>query len=152
MRRLTILAILAAGSMATFAQSAPIKMGLWEKKMTMDTGTGTSQNINSKSCVTPETWQAMVGNMGKQHEGCTIDQQKTAHGYTFTATCKTSDGGTMATTGSANMPDSEHIVAQSHTDVTTEGKKRTMDMKSTSTFLGADCGKIKPDEPETEDN
>jgi hypothetical protein len=151
MRKVTILAILAASSMG-FAQTAPVKMGLWEKKMTMDMGTGAPRNINSKSCVTYETWQAMVGNMGKQREGCTIDQQKNAHGYTFTATCKTSGGGTMTTTGSANIPDSEHIVAQSHTDVTTEGKKRTMDMKSTSTFMGADCGKIKPDEPETEDN
>jgi len=152
MRRLTILAILAASTVMVFAQSAPIKMGLWEKKMTMDMGTGTPQNINSKSCITAETWQEMVGNMGKQREGCTIDQQKNAHGYTFSATCKTSGGGTMVTSGSANIQDSEHIVSQSHTDVTTNGKKRTMDMKSTSTFLGADCGKIKPDEPEVEDN
>jgi len=152
MRRLTILAILAASTVMVFAQSAPIKMGLWEKKMTMDMGTGTPQNINSKSCITAETWQEMVGNMGKQREGCTIDQQKNAHGYTFSATCKTSGGGTMVTSGSANIQDSEHIVSQSHTDVTTNAKKRTMDMKSTSTFLGADCGKIKPDEPEVEDN
>jgi hypothetical protein len=152
MRRLAMLSVLAASSVVVLAQSAPIKMGLWEKKMTMNMGTGTPQNINSKSCITPETWQEMVENMGKQREGCSIDQQKNAHGYTFTATCKTSGGGTMVTTGSANISDSEHIVSQSHTDVTTNGKKRTMDMKSTSTFLGADCGKIKPDEPETEDN
>jgi hypothetical protein len=152
MHKLTLLAILAASSMMAFSQTAPIKMGLWEKKMTMDMGTGTPQNINSKSCITAETWQEMVGNMGKQREGCTSDQQKNAHGYTFTATCKTSGGGTMVTSGSSNIPDTEHIISQSHTDVTTNGKKRTMDMKSTSTFLRADCGKIKPDDPETEDN
>ena len=122
--------------------------------MTMDTGTGTSQNINSKSCVTPETWQAMVGNMGKQHEGCTIDQQKTAHGYTFTGTCKTSDGGTMVTSGSANIPDSEHIVSQSHT-----GSDHWRGQEADHGYevhkhlpRGRLRSEIKPDEPETEDN
>jgi len=152
MRSLTILAVLAASSVMMLAQSAPIKMGLWEKKMTMDMGTGTPQNINSKSCITPETWQEMVGNMDKAHEGCTVDKHKTDHGYSFTATCKTSNGGSMVTTGSADIQDSERIVSQSHTDMTTNGKKRSMDMKSTSTFMGSDCGKVKPNEPETEDN
>ena len=151
MRKLAILAVLAASSVVAFAQGAPVKMGLWEKKMTMDMGTGTPRNINSKSCITPETWQEMVGNMDKKQEGCTVDKQKNAHGYTFTATCNRSTGGTMVTTGSANIQDSEHIVSQSHTTMTTNGQKREMQSKSTSTYLGASCGKVKPDEPEIEE-
>lgn len=152
MRCLTILAIMAAGSAQVFAQTAPIKMGLWEKKMTMETGTGAPTNINSKSCVTPETWKEMASNMDKKQDGCTIDRQKSDHGYTFTATCKMPTGGTMVTTGSATFKDSEHIVEQSHTTITTNGQKRVTEVKSTSTYLGADCGSVKPDEPETEDN
>jgi hypothetical protein len=34
--------------------------------------------------------------------------------------------------------------------MTRNGQKREMDSKSTSTFLGADCGKIKPGEPDSE--
>jgi hypothetical protein len=36
--------------------------------------------------------------------------------------------------------------------MTTHDQKREMESKSTSTFLGVDCGKVKPGEPETEDN
>lgn len=152
MRSLTMLAVLAVGTGAAFAQNAPVKMGLWEKKMTMDTGTGAPRNINSKSCITPETWQEMVGNMDKKREGCTVESTKNARGYTFAATCKTSTGGTMVTSGGATIQDSEHIVGQSHTTMTTNGQKREMTSKSTSTYLGADCGKLKPGEPEIEEN
>jgi hypothetical protein len=118
----------------------------------MDMGTGTPRQLVSKSCITPESWQEMVGNMSKPHEGCTVDNVKNAHGYTFTATCKTPSGGTMVTSGSATIQDSQHIVSESHTMMTTNGQKREMESKSTSTFLGADCGKIKPGEPESEDH
>jgi hypothetical protein len=152
LRSFVVIAALVGCSGILFAQAAPVKMGLWEKTMTMDMGTGTPRKIASKSCITPEAWQEMVGNMSKQQEGCTVDKVKNAHGYTFTATCKTSSGGTMVTSGSETIQDSEHIIAQSHTVMTTHDQKREMESKSTSTFLGADCGKVKPGEPEIEDN
>jgi hypothetical protein len=152
MRSLVLIAALAGCSGILFAQAVPVKMGLWEKKMTMDVGTGTPRQLVSKSCITPESWEEMVENISKPHEGCTVDNVKNAHGYTFTATCKTPSGGTMVTSGSATIQDSQHIVSQSHTMMTTNGQKREMESKSTSTFLGADCGKIKPGEPESEDH
>jgi hypothetical protein len=56
----------------------------------------------------------------------------------------------MVTTGGATIQDSQHIVSESHTTMTGNGQKRQMEVKSTSTFLGADCGKIKAGEPESE--
>jgi hypothetical protein len=151
MRSFVVIAALAGCSGILLAQAAPVKMGLWEKKMMMDMGTGTPSMMASKSCITPETWQEMAGNLSKPREGCTVNNVKNAHGYTFNATCKTPNGGTMVTSGSATIQDSEHIVSQSHTTMTTNGQKREMGSKSVSTFLGADCGKVKPGEPETED-
>jgi hypothetical protein len=58
----------------------------------------------------------------------------------------------MVTAGSETIQNSEHIISQSHTTMTTQGQKREMESKSTRTFLGVDCGKIEPGEPETEDN
>jgi Protein of unknown function (DUF3617) len=150
MRSLVLIAALAGYSGMVFAQAAPVKMGLWEKRMTMDMGTGAPRQLVSKSCVTPETWQEMVGNMSKPREGCTVDNVKNAHGYTFNATCKTPNGGTMVTSGSTTIQDSQHIVSESHTVMTTNGQKREMVSKSTSSFLGADCGKINPNDPESE--
>jgi hypothetical protein len=150
MRSFVVIAALAACSSILLAQAAPVKMGLWEKKMTMDMGTGTPRQMASKSCITPETWQQMVGNASKQREGCTVNNVKNARGYTFTATCKTPGGETIVTNGSETIQDSMHIVSQSHTVVTTNSRKQEMESKSTSTFLGADCGNVKPGEPETE--
>jgi hypothetical protein len=152
MRSLVLIAALAGCSGILFAQAAPVKMGLWEKKMTMDTGTGTPRQLVSKSCITPKSWQEMAGNISKPHEGCTVDNVKNAHGYTFTATCKIPSGGTMVTSGSTTIQDSQHIVSEFHTMMTTNGQKREMESKSTSTFLSADCGEIKPREPESEDH
>jgi len=152
MRSLVLIASLAGFSGIVFAQAAPVKMGLWEKKMTMDMGTGTPRQLVSKSCITPESWQEMVGNMSKPHEGCTVDNVKNAHGYSFTATCKTPGGGTMVTSGSVTIQDSAHIVSETHATMTTNGQKREMKSESTSTFLGADCGKIKPGAPESDDH
>jgi hypothetical protein len=151
MRSLVLIAALAGYSGIMFAQATPVKMGLWEKKMTMDMGTGTPRQLVSKSCVTPESWQEMAGNISKPREGCTVDNAKNAHGYSFTATCKTPSGDTMVTRGSATIQDSQHIVSESHTTMTTSGQKREIESKSTSTFLGADCGNIKPGEPHSED-
>ena len=151
MRSFVVMAALAGCSGILFAQAAPVRMGLWEKKMVMDMGTGTPRIMTSRSCITAEAWQEMVANMSKPREGCTVNNVKNAHGYTFNATCKTPDGGTMVTSGSETIQDSEHIVSQSHSTMTTNGQKREMQSKSASTFLGADCGKVKPGEPETED-
>ena len=151
MRSFVVIAALVGCSGILFAQAAPVKMGLWEKKMVMDMGTGTPRIMTSRSCITAEAWQEMVANMSKPREGCTVNNVKNAHGYTFNATCKTPDGGTMVTSGSETIQDSEHIVSQSHSTMTTNGQKREMQSKSASTFLGSDCGKVKPGEPETED-
>ena len=40
MRSIVITAVLAMGSASLLAQSAPIKMGLWEKTMVTSTGDG----------------------------------------------------------------------------------------------------------------
>ena len=93
MRSFVLIAVLAGCSGVVFAQAAPVKMGLWEKKMTMDTGTGTPRQLVSKSCITPESWQEMVGNVTRQHEGCKIQTTKTGKGYTYDGTC-TIDVGT----------------------------------------------------------
>ena len=152
MRLLVLIASLAGFSGIVFAQAAPVKMGLWEKKMTMDVGTGAPRQLVSKSCITPEAWQEMAENVSKPREGCTMNNVKNAHGYTFDATCKTPGGGTMVTSGSVTIQDSAHIVSETHATMTTNGQKREMKSESTSTFLGADCGKIKPGAPESDDH
>jgi hypothetical protein len=150
MRSMIILAVLATSSAVLLAQSTPIKMGLWEKKMVTTGGTGAPTTMTAKSCINPEAWQEMVDNLSKQHEGCTTNTVKNAHGYTYSGSCTFPHGGTMVMNGTLTIQDAEHIVAESHSTTTNNGQKRQMDSHSMSSFLGADCGTIKPGEPEIE--
>jgi hypothetical protein len=149
MRSMLIGAVLAASSGLLLAQNAPIKMGLWEKTMVTTTGADAPSTMKARSCVTPATWQEMVANASKQHEGCTIDSVKTARGYTFSGSCTTTHV-TMVMHGSSTVEDSEHIVSESHTAMTMNGQKKQVDSHSTSRFLGADCGNVMPGKPEIE--
>ena len=152
MRYLTILALLAASSGVVLAQSAPIKMGLWEKKMVTSNGVGAPATLRAKSCINPAAWQEMVAAMSKQHEGCTSNSVKNAHGYSFTGNCTLAGGGTMVINGTLTIQDDQHIVSESHSTTTTQGEKRQVDSHSTSTFLSADCGHITPGDPEIEND
>ena len=149
MRFRLMLPLLVAGSSILLAQSAPIKMGLWEKTM-VTTGHAGPVTLKAKSCITPATWEEMLSNASKQHQGCTITNSKTAHGYTFSGSC-TIPHGSMVLKGSTTIPDSEHIVSESHTTTTTDGKARESESHSTSHFVSASCGTVKPGEPEIED-
>jgi hypothetical protein len=150
MRSILIFAAMATSSAMLLAQAAPIKMGLWEKKMVTSNGTGAPSTMTAKSCIDPAAWQEMVASLSKQHDGCTVNSVKSGHGYTFTGTCTLPHGDTMVINGSLTIQDDQHIISESHSTMTTNGQKRQMDSHSTSTFLGADCGHIKPDEPEIE--
>jgi hypothetical protein len=150
MRGLVIMAILTAGSTCLFAQNAPIKMGLWEKTMESPNGDGAPATIKSKSCITPEAWQQMIASLQKPHDGCTMNTVKTGNGYSFNGTCTMQGGTLMTISGTETIPNSEQIVAESHSSITKNGKTRKIDIHSTSRFLSSSCGSIKPDEPEVE--
>lgn len=147
MRSILILAALATSSAMLLAQAPPIKMGLWEKKMVTSGGAGAPDTMTSKSCITPAAWQEMVALLSKQRQGCTTNIVKNPHGYTYSGSCTFSNT-TMVLNGTLTIQDDQHIVSESHSTTTTDGKKRQMDSHSTSTFLSADCGHIKPGEPE----
>lgn len=150
MRVLTLMALVMVSCGAAVAQQAPIKMGLWEKTMNTSDGHGAPAVMKSKSCITPAYWQEMVGNATKQQPGCSIQTQKTAKGYSFNGTCTTSRT-SVALSGSTTITDAEHIVSESHSTSTRNGEKHETEIHSTSRWLGADCGKIKPGDPEIED-
>ena len=147
MRSTLILAILASTSMMLLAQSAPIKMGLWEKEVSFS-APGMPTSIKARSCVTPDSWQEMVQNSNKPREGCTMHNTKTAHGYSIDVTCVLPSVGTMVVKGSSTIQDSEHIVSDSHSTTTNKGITTVRDIHSTSHFVSASCGNVKPGEPQ----
>src|SRR5580704_11849214 len=124
MRSMVVTAVVAIGSASLLAQSAPVKMGLWEKTMVTSNGDGAPATMKSKSCITPEEWQQMVANVQKPHDGCKMNTVKTANGYTFNGTCNIGEGSSVVMNGSQTIQDSEHIVSASHSTTTMNGKTR----------------------------
>jgi hypothetical protein len=150
MRFRLMLPLLAAGSGILLAQSAPIKMGLWERTM-VTTGHAGPVTMKVKSCITPATWEEILANTLKQHQDCTMNNSKTAHGYMSSGSCAIPHG-SMVLRGSTTMQDSEHIVSEFHSTMTVDGKVLESESHFTSHFVSASCGTVKPGEPEIEDN
>lgn len=148
---LPVAALLCASSHVLLAQTPPIKMGLWEKKMTTTRETGAPVTLTSKSCVTAEEWERMMANSAKPHKNCTVNKSTTAHGYSFNSTCTMQGGASLSITGSTTIQDPEHITGEMHSTMTRNGQKQEMQSQSTSRFLSSDCGSIKPGDPEVED-
>ena len=135
----------------TALQPPPIKMGLWEKTMETTGGAGGPATFKAKSCITPASWQEMVGNASKQPAGCTNNITRTAHGYSFSGSCNLAHVSSVFS-GSSTIQDSEHIVSETHSTITHNGQKHESQTHSTSHYLGSNCGTVKPGEPEVEDD
>jgi hypothetical protein len=106
-----------------------------------------------KSCVASTMTPNDLLNQAQQKGGmkCTFaNQQVTASGISFDINCATAQG---SASGHAQftMADSEHGFGTTHMTVaaSANGKSMsaTMDGTSTYTYLGADCGNVKPDAP-----
>jgi len=146
MKRKLAVALLAICSGVAYAQAPPVKMGLWQKTMTMTGGPNGTMTLNSKSCVTPESWQQMVQNSQKQRPGCDVKRSQNGNGYSYSGSCSTAHGMKMTFSGTATIRDAEHIVSESHSTSTLNGKTRQSDIKAESHFVSASCGNIKPGE------
>lgn len=143
------IAVLAAGVGVLQAQAPPVKMGLWEKTITM-TGTAGTSTMKAKSCVTAESWQEMVQNSQKQHPGCEVKHSQSGNSYSYSGSCSTAHGMKMTFDGSSTIRDAEHIVSESHSTSTLNGKTHQSEMKAESHFVSASCGNVKPGEPDME--
>jgi hypothetical protein len=146
MRRVTM-AAMTLGCGLAWAQSAPVKMGLWEgTRLTTPVG-GAPTTLKSQICVTPESFEKSLGMINAQTPGCKIDTVKNAKGYTFVGSCALPNGGSMQLRGAESIDDPEHTSGSSHTTMTMGGKTIESDSKRTSRFVRADCGAVAPGKP-----
>jgi hypothetical protein len=106
-----------------------------------------------KSCVAKTTTVADLMNQAQQKSGtkCTLtNQQVTGSAVSFDISCTTAQG-TASGHAQYTMTDSEHGTGTTHMTVVASSNghsmNATMDGKSTYTYLGADCGTVKPDAP-----
>ena len=119
----------------------------------MGGGMGKPTVSTVKSCVAKPTTASDLLNQAQQKSGmkCAYtNQQVTATAVSFDISC-TSAQGNASGHAQFTMTDSEHGSGTTHMTVASNANGRsmsmTMDGKSTYTYLGADCGDVKPDSP-----
>jgi hypothetical protein len=120
-----------------------------QSMMGMGAAKPTSSTV--KSCVAKPMTANDLLNQAQQKAGmkCTFtNQQVTATAVSFDVSC-TSAQGTASGHAQFTMADSEHGTGTTHMTVAMSANGRamnaTMDGTSTYTYLGADCGDVKPD-------
>ena len=106
-----------------------------------------------KSCVASTMTPSDLLNQAQQKGGMTCkftNQQVTASAISFDISCTTTQG-TASGHAQFTMADSEHRTGTTHMTVAMsangQSMNATMDGTSTYTYLGADCGDVKPDSP-----
>jgi hypothetical protein len=106
-----------------------------------------------KSCVASTMTPTDLLNQAQQKGGMTCkftNQQVTASAISFDISCTTQQG-TASGHAQFTMADSEHGTGTTHMTVAMSANghstNATMDGTSTYTYLGADCGDVKPDSP-----
>src|ERR1017187_6534997 len=106
-----------------------------------------------KSCVASTMTPTELLNQAQQKGGMTCkftNQQVTASAVSFDISCTTTQG-TASGHAQFTMADSDHGTGTTHMTVAMsangQSMNATMDGTSIYTYLGADCGDVKPDSP-----
>ena len=121
------------------AWAGPLKLGLWT---TIGSTVG-GQKSSRMICVTPATQKIPTAQNGQTKFCLQTHVQKTATGMTYDAVCKFGDfrsGSHVA----MSAPDDAHRTIRSVINSTMSGRPFKMDMTITMTWIGADCGNVKP--------
>ena len=149
MRSMWRWSLVLVGSTVMLGQGLPIKMGLWESTSVIDDGDGSPDTAKVKKCITPADWEKMVQGGSQMPKGCTESLAKTARGYTIDAECNHPKS-SMKLHGTSTIVDAEHIQAEMQTTMTISGTTRHIVMHSTGHFVSANCGTVKPGNPDIE--
>jgi hypothetical protein len=131
----------------------PAQQAQMQSMMGGGMGGGKPMSSTVKSCVAKATTPSELLSQAQQKGGakCAFtNQQVTASGMSFDINCTTTQG-TASGHAQFTMVDSEHGTGTTHMTVAASSNghamNATMDGTSTYTYLGADCGSVKPDAP-----
>jgi Protein of unknown function (DUF3617) len=130
----------------------PIKMGLWQSTITVNSGMGAGHPITNQSCYTPDSWKQSMQQMQSrqpQNLNCTTSNfQQDSHKMSFDGQCSSDQGYNF----------SYHVEMFLDSDSAMHGttaakmsgpafpQGMTMNSSVSSKFISTDCGDIKPGE------
>jgi hypothetical protein len=126
-----------------FAQSLPVKSGLWESVVYDDDGTPAMKALN---CMTPTSFADMLSSVNK-HPGCKITSQNTSSKSITVDTSCDRPRVQMSSHGVLEVIDSEHVRSTTTVKMTMNGQTKTSTAKASAQFKSSSCGDVKPGAP-----
>jgi hypothetical protein len=132
-------------------EGLPIKPGLWENSVNSPMGPGGARTITRQVCYSDKmTVDQYVSQVAQQTPGfqCSMSNQKvTAHSVSADQACS-GQGMTVKSHLEVSLPDPEHMIANTHIDMSGSMQGHPMNMSRditvTGKFIGPDCGSVKP--------
>ena len=135
---LAVLFLCAAG--CSFGQTLPVKEGLWESIVYDDDGSTSMRVLN---CVSQKNYVDAIA-IANTRPGCKMTAQNiTSHGLTMDVSCSRPNVETSAHQV-VELVDSEHTRTTTTMKMIYKGKSGESTTKSSSHFVKAECGKLKP--------
>ena len=157
--KLSLVAIVSLFSVAAAAQipnvaPPPIKMGLWQSSVTLNsTGMGLAGGhpITSQSCYTPDSWKHSMQKMQSRHPSAnctTSNMQQDSHKLSFDGQCSEAQGMSVTYHVEMFLDSDEAMHGSSRAKMSAPQFPQGMSMNSVinSKFISSDCGDIKPGE------
>jgi hypothetical protein len=145
------LAALAVPSVARAqVEGLPIKPGLWENTLNSPMP-GAARTITRQVCYSDKmTVDQYVSQVTQQTPGfqCSMSNQKvTAHSVSADQACS-GQGMTVKSHLEVSLPDPEHMLSNTHMEMSGSMQGRPMNMSRdiavTGKFISSDCGTVKP--------
>lgn len=139
----TLLLLLLTGTSASLGQPViSVKPGLWEARSVDDDGTVS----RTRECLTIEQLKQITQVHDSAH--CKITVASATAKQTVADVACISGRGNLTSHIQREVVDDEHMRSSISTQSTLGGKPRSSTIKSEARFVGANCGNIKPGEPE----
>ncbi len=143
MKRILLAVFVLSAASCIFAQSLPVKAGLWENTVYGDDGKPAMKALN---CFTPTSFADMLGSVNK-HPGCKITAQNTtSKNMTVDMSCDRPRV-QMTSHGVIEVIDSEHVRSSTTIKMTMSGQTNVSTTKASGQFKSSNCGDVKPGDP-----
>jgi hypothetical protein len=143
MKRVVLLSFALFAATSVFAQSLPVKSGLWENVVYDDDG---KPMLTALNCFTSSSFADMLSSANK-HPGCKVTSQNTgSKGMTVDMSCDRPKV-QMTSHGVLEVVDSEHVRSTTTVKMTVDGQTKVSTHKAAASFKKPSCGDVKPGDP-----
>ena len=152
-----VLLFLSPFAVAGDSKRPPVKMGLWQEEVStsisgVDGVSAIPQRDTEQVCITPESWRTRGLQASNSNRCTTLNLQWDAHKLSYDEQCGAQDSPALVFRMYIMIDNDQHMHGTAATIIATPGSAHqdthsgTWESTLTASYLGSDCGDLKPGE------